>query len=71
MKNKILTGITALCIVGAVVSIPESISPVVSVTAKALDTYKGFTYKIGFDNTVTITDYDNSATVSIHRAFCP
>lgn len=45
MKNKILTGITALCIVGAVVSIPESISPVVSVTAKALDTYEGLHIK--------------------------
>lgn len=59
--NKFIAGIMALCLAFGVGVIPESIAPVVSMTASAVDTYNGLTYKIGFDDTVTIVSYDDSS----------
>ena len=62
MKNKILAGILAVSLVGGVGTIPEDIAPAVSAATSTDSVYEGFSYKIGFDDTVTITAYDNSAT---------
>ncbi|MDE6780704.1 MAG: leucine-rich repeat domain-containing protein, partial [Ruminococcus sp.] len=58
MKNKILAGIMALCLVGSVVVIPESITSLVSITANADSTYNDFKYVLNTDKTaVKITKY--------------
>lgn len=64
-SNRISAGIMALCLAGSVCVIPESIAPTVSITASAVDTYEGLTYKIGNDDTVTITGYDDKTLTDI------
>ncbi|MDE6780079.1 MAG: leucine-rich repeat protein [Ruminococcus sp.] len=59
MKNKILSGIMAVCLVGSVGVIPESIAPAATVTASA-ETVKSGTY--GDNITWTI---DNKGTLTI------
>lgn len=61
MKNKILAGILAVSLVCGAGTIPESIAPAVSAATSTDSVYEGFSYKIGFDNTVTITAYDKSS----------
>lgn len=64
MKNRILAGITAMCLIGGTVVILECVAPVVSMaTSAGTDTYGNLTYKINIvRETITITDCDESAT---------
>lgn len=57
-SRKILSGIMALCLMGTIAVIPESIAPVVSMVASADSTYGDFKYVTSTDNTaVKITKY--------------
>lgn len=56
-SKKILAGIMAVCLMGGIGVIPESIAPVVSITASA-KTYGDFNYEVNRDETaVKITKY--------------
>ncbi|MDE6781999.1 MAG: leucine-rich repeat protein [Ruminococcus sp.] len=62
--NKFLAGVMAVCLMGSISVIPESISPAVSLTASAEEvyTYENLTYDFLEDGTIEITGCDKSAT---------
>ena len=61
--NRIIASIMAVCLVGGVAVIPESIAPVASITASAEDyTYENLTYTFLEDGTIEITGCDKSVT---------
>lgn len=63
MKNKVLAGIMAVCLVGGIGVIPETIAPAVSMTANADSAYSDFEYELNADDTaVKITKYTGSDT---------
>lgn len=62
MKNRILAGIMAMCLIGGTVVILECVAPVVSVaTSAGTGTYGNLEYVVTDDQTITITDCDKSA----------
>lgn len=59
--NRFIAGIMAVCLAFGVGIVPESIAPVVSITASA-ETYENLKYSFLRDGTIEITGCDKSAT---------